>query len=146
LREQVISALRNCLRLSLQLLTHIWRPACCLRAGGLSPLTGDSDGEPEMAREILRYFLRNPQAADSFEGVARWRLIEEVVRRRVEGTHKALGWLVRHGFLREVSTAGTVAIFRLNPERQAEAERFLKSATAGRIRTPLKGRADRGNP
>ena len=98
-----------------------------------------------MAREILRYFLRNPQAADSFEGVARWRLIEEVVQRRVEGTHQALSWLVRHGFLREVSTAGTGAIFSLNPERQAEAERFLESVAAGRTRTRWKG-ANRGNP
>ena len=108
-------------------------------------MTGDADGEPELAKEILRYFLRHPQAADSFEGVARWRLIEEVVQRRVEGTHKALSWLVRHGFLREVSTAGTGAIFSLNPERQAEAERFLKSATAGRTRTRWRG-ANRGNP
>jgi hypothetical protein len=87
-----------------------------------------------MAKEILRYFLRNPQAADSFEGVARWRLLEEVVQRRVEGTHEALSWLVRHGFLREASPAGTGAIFSLNPERQAEAERFLRSVAADRTR------------
>jgi len=84
-----------------------------------------------MAREILRYFLQNPHAADSLEGVARWRLLEEAVQRRVQGTHQALGWLVRHGFLREVTTAGTGAIFSLNPDRQSEAERFLGSAGSG---------------
>lgn len=98
-------------------------------------MTRETYGEPEMARDILRYFLRNPQAADSIEGVARWRLLEEVVQRQVEGTRRALSWLVRHGFLREVSTTSTGAIFSLNPERQGEAERFLRSVAAGRTKT-----------
>ena len=80
-----------------------------------------------MAKEILSYFLRHPQAAADFEGIASWRLLEEVVRRRVEGTHQALTWLVRHRFLREVSSGATGAIFSLNPESRAEARRFLKS-------------------
>jgi hypothetical protein len=87
-----------------------------------------------MAKEVLRYFLQNPHAADSLEGVAEWRLLEDAVQRRVEGTHRALGWLVRHGFLRHVPTAGTGGIFSLNPERRAEAERFLKPVAAGHTR------------
>jgi len=87
-----------------------------------------------MAKEILGYFLHNPQAADSLEGIARWRLLEEAVQRRVESTDQALTWLVAHGFLRKVSTAGTGAIFSLNRERQAEAERFLRSVAGARTR------------
>ena len=97
-------------------------------------MTRETDGEPEMAKEILRYFLRNPRAADSLEGVARWRLLEDAVRRRVESTERALRWLVHHGFLREMSTTGTGAIFSLNPERQAEAERFLTPVASDRTR------------
>ena len=40
--------------------------------------------------EILSYFLRNPLAADTLEGVARWRLLDEVVYRKVEETRAAL--------------------------------------------------------
>ena len=43
--------------------------------------------EPKgIAKEILSYFLRNPQAADNLEGVARWRLLEQTVHRSVEET------------------------------------------------------------
>ena len=97
-------------------------------------MTHEPEREPEMAKEILRYFLRNPQAADSLEGVARWRLLEDAVKRRVESTDRALSWLVRHGFLRERSATGTGAIFSLNHERQAEAERFLSSVAQERTR------------
>lgn len=95
---------------------------------GFLALTRATQVEPEMAKEVLRYFVHNPHAADSLEGVARWRLLEEVVQRHVEGTHQALSWLVVQGFLREVSTPGRGAIFSLNPERRAEAERFLGAA------------------
>jgi hypothetical protein len=84
-----------------------------------------TEDEPEMTREILRYFVRNPQAADSLEGVTRWRLLQDTVQRQLENTQRALNWLVSRGFLRQVSNTGNAPIFSLNPERQAEARRFL---------------------
>jgi len=81
-----------------------------------------------MAKEVLRYFVHNPHAADSLEGVARWRLLEDAVQRHVDETHQALSWLVAQGFLRELSSPGTGPIFSLNAERRNEAERFLSSA------------------
>jgi uncharacterized membrane protein YidH (DUF202 family) len=97
-------------------------------ATGLSALTRATEVQPEMAKEVLRYFVHNPHAADSLEGVARWRLLEEAVRRHVEGTQLALTWLVAQGFLREVSSPGIGPIFSLNPEKRGEAERFLNLA------------------
>jgi hypothetical protein len=79
----------------------------------------------ELAKEILSYFLRNPQAADSVKGVARWRLLEERVHRQIEDTDEALGWLVRNGFLVRVSPVFTEAVYQLNQENRPEAERFL---------------------
>lgn len=78
-----------------------------------------------MAGNILRYFLRNPHAVDNLEGVARWRLLEEAIHRGVEGTDKAMKWLVIQGFLQKVSTVGSREVFRLNPAKRAEAERFI---------------------
>ncbi len=80
---------------------------------------------PELAKEILSYFLRNPRAADSLEGVTRWRLLEERVHRQLADTDQALGWLVRHNYLVRVSSEWTEAVYQLNEENRTEAERFM---------------------
>lgn len=77
------------------------------------------------ARMILNYFMRNSQAADTYEGVVRWRLREETIHHTTQETQDALGWLVARGFLREERIAPGPALFRLNREKRAEAEAFL---------------------
>jgi hypothetical protein len=84
------------------------------------------DAEPAIVKQILNYFVRNPGAADSLEGVARWRLLEERIHRNVQQTDAALKWLVGKGYLEEVKQAGSVPLFRLAPDRQAEALKFLE--------------------
>jgi len=80
---------------------------------------------PNMATEVLNYFVRNPHAADSLEGVARCRLMDEVIRRTLDETEAALEWLVARNYLtRSVSPGGT-ATFSLNPERAEQAWQFL---------------------
>jgi len=80
---------------------------------------------PEKAKEILDYFVRNPEAADTLEGVARWRLMEERVHRNVEEVNQVLGWLVAEGFLLREFAKGADPIFSLNRARAAEAKGFL---------------------
>jgi hypothetical protein len=79
----------------------------------------------DIAKDILSYFLRNPQAADDLEGVARWRLLNQTIHRDVEETSVALDWLVQRGFLDRVSRAGSGNIFHLAPEHRQAAESFL---------------------
>jgi hypothetical protein len=79
----------------------------------------------KIAREILSYFLRNPRAADSFEGVARWRLSEEIARRSVVGTEDAMRWLVENQYLSEEKIPGGKIIYRLNMRRREDAERLV---------------------
>ena len=79
----------------------------------------------ETARQILRYFVRNPNAADNLEGIVRWRLLEETIHHSVGETQQALMWLVSQGFLSEWHVGGSEKIFLLNRERQAEAQCFL---------------------
>ena len=85
----------------------------------------------ERAREILEYFVRNPRAADDVEGVTRFRLLDQTIHRAVHDTHEALLWLVAEGFLRQAPAAGTGPIFSLNPEKEAQALRFLGAPAAG---------------
>lgn len=78
------------------------------------------------AREILAYFLRNPHAADSLEGIARWRLLEEAIHCKVIETRAALEWLVSEGFLMETSLSASGKLYQLNPEKRDQAEVLLK--------------------
>ena len=84
--------------------------------------------EHETAKQILRYFVRNPEAADGLEGMVRWRLLEEMIHRSVEETHAALMWLVSRGFLTETRVPGSEKVFCLNREKQAEADHLLAAA------------------
>lgn len=78
-----------------------------------------------VTRDILSYFLRNPHTADDLEGIARWRLMSETIRRSVEDTNRALEWLAEQGFLMRDMAAGAGPIFRLNPINRVRAETFL---------------------
>lgn len=84
-----------------------------------------SEKEPERAKEVLEYFVRNPQAAGTLEGLARWRLLQETVHRRVEETAEALEWLVAEGFLKETLTTYSNPIYSLNTEALAAIEHYL---------------------
>ncbi|MGA3132241.1 MAG: hypothetical protein ABSD59_15650 [Terracidiphilus sp.] len=78
-----------------------------------------------VAKDILRYFLRNPEAVDSLTEIARWRLMQEMVQRSVEETREALTWLTEEGYLREEKRAGTESLFQLNRARLNEAAEFV---------------------
>lgn len=90
-------------------------------------MTNSRNETPTQPREILDYFLHNPQAADSLEGVARWRLMDEIIHRSVDEIGEALDWLVAKGFLIEESSPGAAPVFRLNHRRVSKAKQFLES-------------------
>lgn len=89
--------------------------------------------EPELARDILRYFLRHREAADTLEGVARWRLLDEKIHRTVDETGEALDWLIQEGFLEQVVTAVSSPVFRVNWRKITDAERFLEKEEGNEI-------------
>jgi hypothetical protein len=84
-----------------------------------------SHGVPTTAREILGYFVRNPDAADSLEGIVRWRLLEQVIHRTISDTEVALKWLVAEGYLIETELPHSRRLFRLNPEKYGHAQNLL---------------------
>jgi len=79
-----------------------------------------------VAKQILSYFLRNPEVADSLTELARWRLMEEQIRLSVENTQAALSWLVAEGYVQQEARVGTESLFRLNPARMQDAESLVK--------------------
>jgi hypothetical protein len=76
--------------------------------------------------ELLHYFLRNPQAVDTLEGIARWRLLEEQIHRTLLETKNCLGFLVAKGFLIVESTLTTEPLYRLNHSLSQEIAEFLE--------------------
>jgi hypothetical protein len=86
--------------------------------------------EERVAREILEYFLRNPQSADSLEGVAHWRLLDETIHRTLAETRDALERLVAEGYLRRVSVPGSEFIYSLDPRKKNEAESFIRTSSS----------------
>ena len=92
------------------------------------------EADPEVARQVLFYFMRNPQAADSLEGIARWRLLEERLQRSLQKTDAAVKWLVTKGYLQEIRPVGCVQLYRLDPRRQDDAAKFLAARKAQKRR------------
>ena len=88
-----------------------------------------------MAKEVLSYFVRYPLAVDTLEGVARWRLLDEAIRRKLEETETALEWLVAKGYLTTSVAPGGAPTFSLNHERAKEAQQFI----AGSLPQDTKG-------
>jgi hypothetical protein len=85
----------------------------------------------DVAKEILSYFLRYPQASDNLIGIARWRLMQETVRHSVEQTSDALEWLIAEGYLQEEKHFASARIFRLNAHQRKAAEEFLRRGSRG---------------
>jgi hypothetical protein len=95
----------------------------------------EKDLDHGVIKQVLGYFVRNPKTADTLEGIARWRLLEERVQKSLLQTEAAIDWLVEQGYLEEVMATGSKeTIFRLNPERRSDAVRFLAKSKAGRVR------------
>lgn len=82
--------------------------------------------EPRKAREILRYFLSHPGAADTLEGVAYWRLMSDgSAYQDIGATAEAVEWLVSEGYLKEASTPHSSRTYSLNAEESSRASLFL---------------------
>jgi hypothetical protein len=82
-------------------------------------------GIDDTASAILSYFVRHPQAADDLEGIARWRLAEELTHRVVEQTSRALEWLVNEELLEESAIPGGGKVYSLNADQIEKARKFL---------------------
>jgi hypothetical protein len=92
-----------------------------------------SKGDPQppcRTREILEHYLANPETADSLEGIAEWRLLEEFVGRRVRDTQAAVNWLVACGYLDRRAPMASPPVYRLNESRRGDADRLVAELRA----------------
>jgi hypothetical protein len=83
------------------------------------------ESPPHLAKDILSYYVTHPMAADTCEGLARWRLLEKYVEQTTHDTEEALDWLVSHGFLSVRVGLDNRRVFVLNTDRRHDAETFV---------------------
>jgi hypothetical protein len=83
--------------------------------------------DQRIVADVMRYFLTNPSAADTLEGIARWRLLEARVSENIAETRAAIAWLVANGYLTQLSSPAADPLFQLNTEARARAEELVES-------------------
>ena len=74
----------------------------------------------------MRYFVQHPAAADSVEGIARWRLLQQRAQDVVQETNAALALLVEREIVQEIRVLGAPPLFRLNPDKSDDARRLME--------------------
>jgi hypothetical protein len=89
--------------------------------------------DPIAVKQVLRYFVGHPHAADDLESVARWRLAEDAIYHTVHETERALAWLVARDYLRVSSAATSTPLFTLNVSKLLEARALLGESQPERV-------------
>lgn len=74
-------------------------------------MVGSVSDIEEIAREIRRYLLDHPNAADSLEGIAHWWLVRQQVEFSVEKVKMALDYLVRNDLISKSTTVGGEVVY-----------------------------------
>jgi hypothetical protein len=81
--------------------------------------------QPKLARDLLKLYLTNPTLVETTEGLARWRLADQLLDKTIRETEQALEWLVSRGFLRQISGRRGRTVFMMNPDRRDEAQHWI---------------------
>lgn len=80
-----------------------------------------------IAKQILAYLSRNPEAQDTLEGIAGWWLMEERIRESLVETQSALDDLAAARLVVVRKGADGKGYYQINPERVAEVQAFCGS-------------------
>ena len=81
----------------------------------------------ETAREILRYFIRHPEAKDTVDGIANWWFGSRRAERSVEEVAESLHLLLARGLIIERQATALRPFYQMNPAKRVEIAAFLQS-------------------
>ena len=80
----------------------------------------------EIELEILAYFLKNPEAQDTLEGIVGWWLLETYIRKQSALVKEVLSDLVNKGLIIEIQDANAQIHYQVNKEKMQEIQEKLK--------------------
>ncbi|OPY75228.1 MAG: hypothetical protein A4E65_03609 [Syntrophorhabdus sp. PtaU1.Bin153] len=88
----------------------------------------------QIARDILVYLSKHPDAQDTLEGIVEWWLLEQMIARHMTAVKEALAELVDRELVIEIKSADSRIRYRSNGEKHRE----IKAMVDERHRTAVK--------
>lgn len=71
----------------------------------------------KLARRVLSYLEKNPEAGDTLEGIATWWLEQQRIDQVVEEVAEALEYLIQKGVVRIHKTQSGTAIYKIKSNK-----------------------------
>jgi hypothetical protein len=91
-------------------------------------MTEESADVRNIARQILHYLERYPEAKDTLDGIAQWWLQRQERARWRQDVARAVAWLCAHDLIRETRRLGVPPYYQRNPQQGAAIARILMGA------------------
>jgi hypothetical protein len=88
--------------------------------------------QKEQQREIRRYILAhlsdNPDAGDTFDGIAEWWLLSQQIKFETRNVSEAVARLVFEGLIEEYEGSDSRKMYRINKTRARDIRSMLRQA------------------
>lgn len=80
----------------------------------------------QIVNEILAYLSEHPDAQDTLEGIVRWWLLEQEIKRERDKVKEALNELVNRGLVIERKGSNAQVRYLINRDKLKEIQELLK--------------------
>ena len=84
------------------------------------------DQQREISRYILAYLSDNPDAGDTFDGIAEWWLLSQQIKFETRNVSEAVARLVSEGLIEEREGSDKRKIYRINKARARDIRGLLR--------------------
>jgi hypothetical protein len=78
-----------------------------------------------IAKEILDYLFKHPDASDTLEGITEWWLLSQRISYEMKRVKTALLKLVEEGWIIEVKGKNSTEQYRLNPKKRKKIKPYV---------------------
>jgi hypothetical protein len=84
----------------------------------------------EICRYILAYLSDNPEAGDTFDGIAEWWLLSQQIKFETRNVSEAVARLVSEGLIEEHEGSDARKVYRINKTRGRDIRTLLRHVQA----------------
>ena len=99
--------------------------------------TGFSTDDLSMAKNILSYLAKNPEAKDTIHGIAQWWLLNEKIDHTLYSILNALNLLISKDLVREFDLHGDCIYYQINKEKLKNIVDLLGEKSMTRVTTKV---------
>jgi hypothetical protein len=84
----------------------------------------------EIARAVLSYLARNPDAQDTLPGIVEWWILDHQIRARTAAVKEVIDELVAEKLVLKHKGSDLQTHYRINPRRYRRVEELIKEASS----------------